>query len=162
MRVVTLRPLHPDVGRLAMLLGTWVGEGTGSYPTTSDFAYREETVVSHDGKPRLSYRQCTWALDDGRPLHSETGFWRPAPSGRVELVLAHGSGVVEVSEGTVDGGRLELSSTAVHCTTTAKEVSALRRVVEVEGDRLRYQLDMAAVGQPRSPHLTAALTRLAH
>lgn len=160
MRAVTSPPLHPDVGRLAMLLGTWVGEGTGGYPTTPDFAYREETVVSHDGKPRLNYRQRTWALDDGRALHSETGFWRPAPGGRVELVLAHGSGVVEVSEGTVDGGRFELSSTAMHGTTTAKEVTALRRVVEVEGDRLRYQLDMAAVGQPLSHHLAAALTRV--
>lgn len=161
MRVVTLRPLHPDVGQLAMLLGTWVGEGTGSYPTTPDFSYREETVVSHDGKPLLSYRQCTWALDDGRALHSEAGFWRPVAGGRVELVLAHGTGVVEVSEGTVDGGRFELSSTAVHGTATAKEVTALRRVIEVEGDRLRYRLDMAAVGQPLGLHLTAALTRVA-
>jgi hypothetical protein len=39
-------------------------------------------------------------------------------------------------------------------------VSQIERIVEVEGDRLTYQLDMAAVGLPTGRHLGAALRRV--
>lgn len=152
-------PLHDDVAPLAFLLGTWTGEGTGHYPTIAGFAYREEVVVGHVGKPHLTYRQRTWHADDGRPLHSEVGYFRAGRGGTVELVLAHPTGVVEVAEGPLRGTRLELASTAVDRTSTAKEVLALTRVIEVVGDVWRYELGMAAVGLPLGPHLAAELRR---
>lgn len=153
--------MHPDLAPIAFLLGTWRGEGTGIYPTITDFAYGEEVRFSEVGKPFLAYTQRTWALDDGRPLHAEAGYWRPQPGGRLEVVLAHPTGVTEIQEGTVGEGRIELKATVIGRTGSAKEVAALTRIFErSDPDTLRYQVDMAAAGQPLQLHLTAELHRV--
>jgi hypothetical protein len=151
--------LHPDVVPLAFLLGTWVGEGRGEYPTIESFGYGEEVRWWHVGKPFLAYSQRTWSLDDGRPLHSEAGYWRAQPVGRVELVLAHPTGIVEVEEGQVEGTVIELGTTQTARTSSAKDVRALSRHLEVHRDVLSYQLAMAAVGRPLQHHLAGELRR---
>jgi hypothetical protein len=155
--------LHPDLQALASLLGTWQGRGSGEYPTIAPFDYLEEVVFSHVGKPFLVYGQKTRAATDGRPLHAETGYLRVPRPGLVEMVLAHPNGITEIEVGTYtsDGTAIELdmSTTQIGLTPTAKEVTALGRRIRVDGDELAYSLQMGAVGQPLQHHLAAVLHR---
>lgn len=151
--------IHPDIVHLQFLLGTWRGGGEGEYPTIEDFAYREEVTFAHGGKPFVSYVQRTSDATTGLPLHAESGYFRPAGPERLELVLSQPSGIVELHEGTVVGQVIDLRSTHVLTTATAKSVTAVRRRLSVERDILIYDLSMAAVGQPLSHHLSATLSR---
>lgn len=155
--------LHPDVAVLAPLLGTWTGAGTGEYPTIETFGYVEEIIVGQIGKPFLTYAQRTRASADGRPLHAETGYLRVPSPGRIELVVAHPTGVTEIDEGTLavedDGLTIEVDSTTIGLTGSAKNITALSRSFRLAGDELTYSVRMAAVGVPLTHHLAATLRR---
>jgi hypothetical protein len=155
--------LHDAVAVLAPLLGTWTGRGAGEYPTIESFEYLEEVTFSHVGKPFLAYGQRTRAVDDGRPMHAETGYLRVPSPGRVEWILAHPTGIAEILQGelTADGDTItmELTATSIGRSDSAKDVSALGRSLRLAGDNLTYQLRMGAVGQPLQHHLAAQLRR---
>lgn len=152
--------LHPALEPLAFLLGTWSGRGAGEYPTIEPFTYTETIELSHVGKPFLAYTQRTRDAVTGEPRHAEAGYFRPVGTDQVELVVAQPSGIVEVHSGTLVGRSIELSTVAVATSPSAKEVSAVQRRIEVDGDTLRYVVEMAAVGQPLQHHLRAELTRV--
>ena len=156
--------LHPQCEPLAPLLGTWQGGGTGHYPTIDDFAYTEELVFGHVGKPFVSMIQRTRNSVTGEPLHSEAGYIRALPGGELELTLAQPSGVTEIHLGTVratdDGLVIELRSKAVGMTPTAKEVTSVRRELTIEDGMLISELWMAAVGHgDLLHHLRGELTK---
>ena len=152
-------PLHPDCEHLASLLGTWRGRGHGDYPTIEPFTYLEVVTFGHVGKPFLTYTQRTRHAGDGRPLHSETGYWRCIGPDRVEVVLAHPTGVTTVEDGRVDGGRIMLVTTSIGLSPTAKRVERLERTFVIDGDTITYTVDMAAMGRPLTRHLDAELER---
>ena len=157
--------LHDRLEHLSFLVGAWHGLGVVGYPTTTEQRYEQEVVFAHDGRPFLSYTSRSWVLaEDGsrlRPAATETGFWRPGAQPRdVEVLLAHPTGIVEVYVGEVAFTRINLATDVVARTTTAKAVTALRRLYGlVEGD-LAYAVDMAAVDQPLQSHLSARLQRV--
>ena len=148
-----------SLDRLSFLLGTWRGGGRGEYPTIDDFTYSEEvTFGSVPGKPFVTYLQRTKGVD-GSPLHTESGYVRSPAEGIAEFVVAQPTGITEVLSGTLADQHLDLTSTIVGVAPTAVEVNAVQRRIWVDGDALRYTLDMAAVGQEMSIHLEAALER---
>jgi hypothetical protein len=156
----------PELVRpFAWLIGTWRGEGVGGYPTIdADFRYGEEIVFDCPGKPLLTFQSKSWALEDGRPMSLQSGFWRPTSPTEVEVVLSLGSGLVEVFYGNLVAGpageHVEIVSDVIVRTHSAKEVTVDRRMYAVRGGQLMYAQDMAAVGQPLQPHLSATLDRL--
>lgn len=152
---------HPDLVHLTRLLGTWEGAGEGDYPTIQPFTYREQVTFGQVGKPFVAYQQRTWRPDDGFPLHAESGYLRPAGDGRVELMLAHPTGIVEVEEGTFDGATLELATTTVGLSATAKQVRSLRRRFHITDRTITYDLWMAYADVPETHHLHAVLERTA-
>ncbi|GAA1915817.1 FABP family protein [Nocardioides lentus] len=159
--------LHPDVAPLAWMLGTWRGNGHGDYPTIDKHEFGQELIFTHDGRPFLQYLSRTWVVDDAgehvREDMVETGFLRGTSDGkgtaRVEMVVAHHTGVVEIYYGEASGGRLDLSTDAVARTESAHEVvGATRLYGNVEGDLL-YAYDVAAEGHALQPRAWARLQR---
>jgi THAP4-like, heme-binding beta-barrel domain len=151
----------PELEPLSFLLGEWRGTGIGEYPTVDSFTYEEVLEFGNVGKPYLTYRQRTWLVrgDDRIPSHMEFAFWRPRPSGAIEVVSAHPNGVAEIEVGSVEGSRVALRTHAIVTSPSAKNVVRLRRHFLVNGDTLTYEVDMEAVGQPLGPHLRAELRR---
>lgn len=157
-------PTHPDLTPLLFLLGRWEGAGVGGYPTIESFRFGQEIIFGHNGKPFLTYVSRSWRLADdgtiGAPLGTESGYWRPKPDGRVEVVLAHPTGIVEIYLGEVSGAKVEMATDVVARTETAKEVTAGRRIYGLAGPDLGWAYDMAAMGQPLQSHLSAMLQKV--
>jgi hypothetical protein len=158
-----LRPLE-------FLIGTWRGEGVGAVPGGGgpDYPYAEELRIYDDGSPWLAYSTHVVSVDDGRWLHSESGWWRPQPADEhgtlaVELVLTRPTGVTEVLIGHVTvgpvGEQVELVSDVVARTPTAPAITADKRLYAVRGGKLMYAIDLAAGETGLAPHLAAALDR---
>jgi hypothetical protein len=82
----------------------------------------------------------------------------------LEVVLTVAAGLVEVLYGRLVSGpageHVELESDLIGHTATAKQVDKDKRLYAVRGGKLMYAMEMAAVGQPLAPHLSAALDRV--
>ena len=95
-------------------------------------------------------------------MHTETGYVRSPGGGVVEIVAAIPTGQSELGVGTVatEGAVTTVATDAeVRCTPSAKQVDRIVRRFVVEGDALAYTMEMAAVGQGVTLHLTSDLTR---
>ena len=152
--------LHPACAPLAFLLGTWQGTGTGVYPTIEDFSYAEEVSFTHVGKPFVVYTQKTKHPSTGLPLHAEIGYLRPQGGGRIELVLVQPSGIAELLEGELEGRDIQLASTIILGTPSAKPVTATERRFWVDGEVLHSSVAMAAMGLELQHHVVSELYRL--
>ncbi len=150
---------------LAWLLGTWEGVGVVGYPTMDSLHFGQEIVFEHVGKPFLAYRSQTWLLDSAgdrvRPMASESGYWRPRPSGGLEVVLSHPTGFVEIWVGEVTGAKIELHTDVVARTESAKEYTAGHRLYGLVDGELFWAFDMAAVGESLQSHVSGRLKKVA-
>ena len=157
--------LHPSLAPVRFLIGRWEGAGVVGYPTIESVNFGQEMTFSHNGKPFLIYASRTWLIEPdgtiGRPLATESGYWRPQEDGGIEVLLAHPTGITEIYIGAVTGTKIELATDAVVRTATAKEVTAGQRLYGLIGADLGWAYDMAAVGQPLQSHVSAQLKRVA-
>ncbi len=154
-------PLRP----LAWLIGRWEGAGVLGYPTIESAHFGQEIEVTNDGRAFLKWESRSWILDSAtgekvRPAAVESGFWRPAGDGEVELLLAHPTGIVEMYYGTVEPARVQLKTDGVLRAPGAKEYNAATRMYGLVESKLMWAMDMAAVGQELQSHLSATLTRV--
>jgi hypothetical protein len=161
--------LHSALLGLLPFVGVWRGRGGGEYPTIESFEYAQELRISHDGRPFLCHESRTWLIGpDGtpiRPAHREVGWWRPVmadgkATDEVEVLLSAPNGIMGLYLGRIDGVRVDLATDAVLRTSTAKEVTAERRLYGIVDRALLYATEMAAVGQPMQSHLSAKLHRV--
>lgn len=94
-------PLHDDCRAVRALVGVWRGHGTVDYPTIKGpYRFGQQVTISHDGRPFLRHEAQSWLLDaDGHvlgPAACEIGWWRSYPDGRVELLITHNDGILEL------------------------------------------------------------------
>lgn len=152
--------VHADLAELSFVLGTWRGVGEGQWPRGEPFGYGEELTFEHVGDAFILYAQRSWSLDDETPIHFERGFLRPGGRGRVELILANPLGIAEIAEGTVSASVIEVATTTVARTATAKGVTELTRRIEGDGTELRYELHMAMRDIALTSHVRSRLARV--
>ena len=161
--------LHPNLHKFAWLLGTWHGNGHGDYPTIEKFEFEQELIFTHDGRPFFHYMARSWVIDPEtkqrlRPGAIETGFFRSKlvepGQAKIEVVLAHTSGIADVWYGEAADGKIEIATLGVGRTETAKEVAAGHRLYGNVNGQLLYAFDMKAMGQELQPHLWAQLDRV--
>ena len=159
--------LHPSLLPLLPLVGTWRGTGKGGYPTIEDFDYGQQVTFAHDGRAGAAVRVAR--LDPGRrtapccapapgrpagggPARDRTS-WRccwPTPPASSRCTWAARPATTQ----------WELTTDVVARTATAKEVTANHRLYGIVDGALLYAMDMAAMGQPLQPHLSARLERV--
>lgn len=158
--------LHDSLLEVLPLVGEWGGRGTGVKPADGDtFSYAQRVVLSHDGRPFLSYQSQSWLLGpDGsvlRPAFRESGFLRPgAGEDQLELLLTSAAGIVSVFAGLAGDRRWEFATTAVGFSPTAKQIAGERRLYALTGpDELSYVTELALQPAEFRPHLNANLTR---
>jgi hypothetical protein len=131
----------------ALLEGTWGGEGRGQYPTINSFDYRETLIFTRRDEKSLAYDQRTQKRFDGQTeylvSHWENGFIRSLENDEVELVNTQSSGRGEVLVGRIETLdsliRIHLVSKAL---TNDRRVVSSARILELEGDTLRYEMEM--------------------
>lgn len=156
-------PLHGACALLRALVGVWRGGGEVDYPSIEGpYRFGQQVTISHDGRPFLRHEARAWLLDaEGdvlRPAAWETGWWRPQPDGRLELLISHCTGILELFYGAVHPQRWDLATDTVVRAATAKDVEAAARSYALDDDGiLHYAESRAMVGLPLTPHVIARL-----
>jgi len=147
------------------LQGTWKGEGRGQFPTVTSFDYRESLVFTLRDEKTLAYEQRTQKRFDGQTewleSHWENGFIRILENGELELTSAQ-IGRTEVLVGSTEsiGAVFRIYFVSKTITNDPRMISSAR-TFEMEGDTLRYEMEMQTTTVERlMSHLKIGLMRV--
>jgi hypothetical protein len=149
--------------QLSRLIGEWLGEGHGEYPTITSFHYRETLRFTAAGDG-LHYEQKTQRLvgpEQYAPSHQESGFLRLLEDNQVELTNTQLGGRMEILSGLIEAtpGGLQLILHSTHLTNDPRMVRTTRSI-SLDGNALQYTMHMQTTAVPRlAIHLEANLQR---
>jgi len=150
---------------VTLLQGTWSGDGRGQFPGVTSFDFHETVTFTRRDEKTLAYEQRTQKLYDGQTeyieSHWENGFIRILESGELELTSAQ-IGRTEVLIGTIEaaGDMIRIHFVSKTITNDPRMISSAR-TFELEGDTLRYEMEMQTTKVNQStPHLKIALQRI--
>lgn len=142
--------MHPALKPLEFLVGTWTSTSAqGHFPNMKDFSYGETITFEEIGQPLLNFKSVSKIGD--RPMHLEAGFLRINPgTNQLAFLVSHNFGICSVEEGTVEGTKIVLKSTAINRMSFAKDpaVTKIRRTINLTGDVLEIKTDMATATVP--------------
>ena len=148
-----------------LLEGTWKGKGRGQFPTVNSFDYRETLTFTRRDEKTLAYEQRAQKRYDGQSewleSHWENGFIRILENSELELTSAQ-IGRTEVLVGSIEsmGNLFRIHFVSKTITNDPRMVSSARRF-ELEGDILRYQMEMHTTAVDQSvKHLEISLQRI--
>jgi len=156
--------LNPALVGLAWLRGRWAGTGYREWPGEGKIRFGQQVDFTANGGDYLHYFSQTFTLDDdGRPaapLTLETGFWRANERAEVEVVMCGPDGYAEILYGSLQPGRVDLTSDAVVRTQDAPVAyTAGRRLYGNVDGKLLYSFDRATDQVPLRSYLWATLER---
>jgi hypothetical protein len=147
-----------------LLAGTWKGEGRGQFPGVTSFTYRETLIFTRRDAKTLAYEQRTQKLYDGQTewleSHWESGFIRILENGELELTSAQ-IGRIEALVGNIEstGDVFQIHFVSKVIANDPRMISS-KRTIELEGDILRYEMEMQTTKADQSTnHLKIALRR---
>jgi len=150
---------------MQQLIGKWHGTGIATYPSIETTRYREILdVAPHGDDAILRVEQMTWRIHDDESeslLYWECGFIRQLSSTEYEWTNAQNNGRAEVLHGII-----EAEQTSLTLTMNSKQFAndermlASRRIFQVNGNQLTYEMWIATQAYPDiQHHLKALLTR---
>ena len=142
------------------LLGDWEGEGVGGVPGGEDFAFAQESTYARVDDETISFLTRIWSIETNAHVASESGYWRPRPDHKLDVVVSHSAGFVEVALGSIAFTRIESASDVVARTEAGSAVTAVRRLYGMVGEELMYAIDMATNDSPLAPRFSGRLRRV--
>lgn len=150
---------------LGLLEGTWTGDGRGYFPGVTSFDTHITLLFTRRDQNTLAYEQRAQKRYDGQTewleSHWESGFIRSFENGELELTSAQ-IGRVEVLLGSIESidAMFLIHFVSKTITNDPRTISSAR-TFELEGDTLRYEMEMQTTKVDQStPHLKIVLQRI--
>ncbi|MEQ9425016.1 MAG: FABP family protein [Cyclobacteriaceae bacterium] len=156
------------------LKGTWIGKGSGGYPTMDSFDYESKITIdflhdAFDSEPLVRFEEIAWVTEKGQKefKHWETGFFKPTSNGQIQFYVCHNTGRIEVMFGTFDSLEIRLekfvigfNSDSIRNEIDLKTATNSFREFRFENDCLSYVQSVATTEVSNlAPHLQAVFHR---